>query len=468
MTRVLYWNINNFSKNKILNDGDDPAYQMSQDRLAHIVDVLAGSTHNGAREPIDVVIIAECYARVREVGYQGGVTNADASVGFAILLLLEELRRSNQYWCLVPPMLVGNLGYRESVAVLYNAQNLQFTGPAVYSLGNGLRLSRRPQDILQNAVSEYPGGMSEALPGVMNPIPALNAIQRTWPAQFAGGGGPVALAERGWAAQVVQYAANGQPLLFPGADNRSPYLTRFWDPVGNRTLKIFSVHTSPDTATQAVNQMPLIDEVITVRNTEVSMVIGDFNVDAFDPNANGAYTGLDTDYTWLFDPRDAGAVWASRKPYLMTHMLPATVTNSVTHAVTQTAFPYNTVGVHPDVHHNVYPRFGYMGSWIANNYSDWGAIDTAFVRYGAGVVPPVSHRPTVVNTVVGTPYNAQPAPPHVTAELTGGRAYPQTLATAIPPAGLPAAGGDTINFSNWASFGKIRSTSDHLAILVDI
>jgi hypothetical protein len=464
MTRVLYWNINNFSKNKILDDvGADPAYQLSQDRLAHIINRVVRPN------PPDIFIIEECYARVREVGYPGDVLNTDGSVCFAILLLLDELRKLSPYWCLVPPLKVGNEGYREGVAVYYNAQNLQFTGPGVYSLQGGLRMARRPLEIPTAALSEYPDGLNEALPGVKNPVPLLYNIQRTWPARFADG--PVQLPERGWAAQFEQRQPNGKVIRFPGQNNRTPYLTRFRDLAGKRTLKIFSIHTSPDTATDGTNRIPYIDEVITVRDDEVSLIVGDFNVDSFDVNAHGAYSeflDLQHKYTWLFDPRDGAQLWAARKAYLMTHMLPATVTDSGTKVITQTAFPYNDVGVAPDVHHNVYPRFGYMGSWIANSYSDSGAIDNAFVRYGAQAAQPPSHNQTIVNTVVGKPYTAQPAPAHVTAELTGGLPYPQSLATAVPAGGLPGAGGDTINFSGWNNFGRIRSTSDHLALIMDV
>ena len=466
MTRVLYWNINNFSKNKILNDvGPDPAFQMSQDRLAHIVKQVVQPN------PPDIFIVEECYARVREVGYPGGIINTDGSICFAVLLLLDELRKLDPAWCLVPPLKVGNLGFCEGVAVYYKAQNLQFTGPAVYSLQGGLFMARRPGEIPEAAVAEYPEGLNEALPGATNPDPLLNGIQRTWPTPFAGGVGNVQLPERVWAAQFEQRRPDKKVIQFPGPNNRTPYLTRFRDLANKRTLKIFSIHTSPATATDGTNRIPFIDEVITVRDDEVCLIVGDFNVDSFDMSANGAYDDIiKCGYTWLFDARDGDYVWTERKPYLMTHMLPATVTDKLTNVVTQTAFPYNTAGwPKPDVHHNVYPRYGYMGSWVANNYSDWGAIDNAFVRYGSdAVLRPPSHSQTIVNTVAGKPYTAPPALPHVTAELTGGLTYTQTLATPIPPGGLPAAGGDVINFSHWNNFGRIRSTSDHLALIMDI
>ena len=73
--------------------------------------------------------------------------------------------------------------------------------------------------------------------------------------------------------------------------------------------------------------------------------------------------------------------------------------------------------------------------------------------------------------MVGTPYNALPAPPGVTPELTGGLPDGAALANAIPLA--PAPGGinppfDTINFPAWQNFGVVHSTSDHLPLMIDI
>ena len=77
---------------------------------------------------------------------------------------------------------------------------------------------------------------------------------------------------------------------------------------------------------------------------------------------------------------------------------------------------------------------------------------------------------TVVNTVVGKQYIAGAAPPGVTPELIGGLAYAHTLNTAIPlPNGVGVPGGVPLaTFRQWNNFDRIRNTSDHLAVLLDV
>lgn len=450
MTRVLYWNIENFSRRKIqLPDG---AAAVARDRFDHIVNVVTAAAP-------DVFVIVEVFDRTREVGLQGCCINTNANCAVATILMLRALRRNlARTWCLVPPLKVGNFGFRESVAVFYDSAALAFAGPNVWGR--------------QNA-----GDVTQSLPPAGMPFAGLRDYNATWrgylPAagtawRTAFAGGNQMVPENRGAARWEFRTALGARINFPGVDNRSPYLVHFRERGGvRRLLKIAAVHTSPSTAVAAINQLAAIPELAAPGAREASLVIGDFNVDTFDMNRNGCYGGLiGLGYQMMFSPIDpaTGYIDLARKPYCMTHMLPIL-----------TATPYVPSGaIGPDAQHNVYPRLGYMGSRSPNGgLSSTGAIDNAFVLYGGAAAPGGGARAAIANAVIGKPYNQVAAPGGVTAELTGGPAIGSELAT---PANIgvgirPLAAGigpAATAFQAWPEYGHIRSTSDHLAIVADI
>lgn len=457
MTRILYWNVNNFSINKIYNTSSFGAFIEAQSRLNHMLnEVIAPTAPLPANSPPppDLIVIAEVFSRTREVSYQGNVNNSGSRVGLAVLLLLDNIRnRLGNTWCLVPPLMLGDFGIRESVAVYYNSATLTFTGPYIWSNNGGLNLSRPASLANLGNIADYNASWRNAMPNPNNPIGALQ-LNRTWnpPA-----GGPVN--EWQGAGQWEHFLATGARINFPNQQNRSPFYTRFLDTAG-RTIKVFTVHTSPATAVGATNNIAAITDLALAAN-DVGVVLGDFNVDTFNNNQNGAYVALEQlGYAMLIDSRDGGnVVNPVRRPYCLTHLLPVAY-----------ATPFNTTGVPPDPTHNVYPRYGYMGSMSINprQPNNSGAIDNAFVDYGAGLMPN-AHNTTIVNTVVGKPYTAVAPPPvGVDATLTGGYGYNSSLANAIPqPAGVNPAAGVGF-FSNWPNFQRIASTSDHLAVLFDV
>jgi hypothetical protein len=448
VTRILYWNISNFSRGKILREDPPVDHQQSVDRLGHIVSQVL------APNPPDLFLLVEAYARVREVGFQGSVIHEDAAVGFGLLLLLDEIRaRLSNYWCLAPPLNIGNFGYRESVGVYYNAQTLQFAGPWIFSqpTANDVALARPVTPANVAGLRNYVADWRDAMPHPNNPIGVLQ-MNRTWTP-----GGGVNINEWQSAGQW-EYQSGGTRMNFPDVDSRSPLHTDFLEVGGaGRGIRLFTVHTSPASAVDATRDIGLIPEVNAFPANTVSVVIGDFNVDSFNTNENGAYTNLDNHYEMVLDPRVGTVLTPARKPYCMTHLLPADL-----------ATPFNNTGGVTDPQHNVYPRRGYTGSVdiFPRQANDSGAIDNAFVHYAGGLVP-APRNTTIVNTIAGKPYTQQPAPVGVGPELTGGNAYPTSLANAIPATGVnPPV--DTIGFPNWGNFGKVRSTSDHLALSVDV
>lgn len=472
MTRILYWNINNFSLGKIFDTSGAPQFNDSIDRLSHIVNQVM------APNIPDIFVIVEVYSRTREVGLEGTVLGSGGRAGQATLLLLDVLRNVfGSQWCLVPPLNLGQGGQREAVAVYYNSTNLQFAGPYIFwPRWVGIGQGQPPNVNTIGAIMDYPATWRNAMPNPTNPIGALQ-LNRQINLPIGGG---VNVPEYRFAGQWEYYTvppavppAIPPPyapnrIFFPGWSERSPFHTQFVDltaGANNRLVKLFAVHTSPATAVAAVNNMATIPETLGVAGSQVSVVLGDFNIDTFNMAQNGAYGGLDANYTMALDPRDGtGAVNIARHAYCLTHLLP-----------TAQAWPFNNTGVPTDPQHNLYPRYGYMGSsWPV--LSDTGAIDNVFTWYGggAGAVGPAANI-SVVNTIMGKPYNAIPAPAGVTAELVGGLGYGQTLAIPIPPpTAMPATLGginppvDTIFFQAWPNYGRIHSVSDHLALAIDV
>lgn len=486
MARILYWNINNFSRPKVLVAAPVAAALEATQRLNYIVqNVMRGPV--GGPIP-DIIVVVEIFSRIREVGSEGTPLRATLNAGIGVRTLLAQLRAdavigtvaAGTNWCVVPPLNLGLFGQREAVAVYYNAVNLQFTGPnLLWQLfggpGNPVGQSQPVTAATHAAIMNYSAGWTNAMPAL--------GRTTTFPVM---GGGNVVIPENQLAGEWQYYDTTMVPrpipsplppaipvtrIQFPYEGCRAPFYTRFLDG-GGRTLHIFSVHTSPGSARQAIQHMQDVQEMNAApAATHVNVILGDFNVDTFG-NHWGVYNWMMPPlghYTCQFDPRvaHAGAPVPARKPYLMTHFLP-----------TVEAMPYNAQGVPPNPQQDVYPRFGYMGSaWPAIN--DTGAIDNIFTAYGAGAAGPATN-PTVVNTVTGTPYsylNAAP-PPGVTPELRNSLPFNSTMPidmlTATPPANIGTGGINGPNlvfegiFQNWNYFGKIYSTSDHMPLMIDI
>jgi hypothetical protein len=461
VARILYWNVNNFSIRKIFDEGTPQEFQYSQDRLNHIVrQVIAPNAP-------DVFVLVEAFRRVREVGDQGMTVGGNTRVGFAMLLLADEIRHSlGPTWCLVPPVNIGNFGFQESVGVYYNCQTMQFTGPWIYCQPNAaVQINKACPPTAGNLtrIRNWKHDWLDELPNPNNPDPARR-LNRTW-----GPGPGVNINEWQSAGQWEYYTAQNVRMNFPDPDNRSPFHVDFVETAApNRRIRLFAVHTSPSTAVGATIKIGTIPEVNQFPANSVSVVIGDFNVDSFDQAQNRAYKGIGAggyqvnpnlyqNYEMALDPWAGAFVALGRKAYCMTHLLPGNL-----------ATPFNNTGVPTDPQHNVYPRRGYMGGVNINTQgaSDTGAIDNAFVHYTPGTLT-LPRNTTIVNTIAGKPYTQQPAPPGVGVALTGGVGYASSLANPIPPGGVnPPV--DPLGFGNWNNFGKVYSTSDHLALSVDV
>lgn len=532
MIRILYWNLENFSSAKIGLGGAPAPIPVAPpgaappltpalaaaNRFHYIVTSVMGGVLAGGQIP-DIIVVVEVYVRDNNVNVEGTVINDFGNAGRGVIALLNRLRvnsvlgalAAGTNWCVVPPLKLGEFGRTEAVAVFYNAARVQFVGPNAYygiPFFGGIGWSQPcvvPAMGPQPAPIAYPNGWLPYLP-------ALNRTTTLVP------GGP-AIPENQLAGEWQYYPANPAPpaaparpyppmvppqispnrIHFPVRGCRGPFLTQFLEvaPPGmpRRTLSLFSMHTSPQTAPAAVTQLQNVPAIMSPPGaSEIKIVLGDFNVDPFStaPNGNNNFTNYYAPllpppvpvlpvgppypgiYSMALDPRNppgpAGMLNPVRSPYCMTHLLP-----------TNTATPYNTLGVAPDAQHNVYPRYGYMGTTrVMPQISTSGAIDNILTAYGANAVPPPPGGPqnvTIVNTITGKPYTMFPIPAGVTPELTGGAGFnstmpPPNMLNGAPPGGVTSmvagAAAQLAQFRSWQWFGLVRSVSDHLALVIDV
>ncbi len=448
MTRILYWNLRNFSLPKVR------AYQQYQetaakDRLDYMLKVFRPSVP----PPLDIIIIVEVFGRTVDVAKNNVVLPSDRPAASGLFSLLDSIRgRLGDTWCLIPPIMGGEYGKREAVAVYYNSANLTFAGPNVYAMDrDGIPTSLAPTPERIANLADYGIVYNKYLPIHRN---------RSWNAA-------VGMVPESQGAGKADFGFD-----FPNKGDRPPFFVRMIDN-NQRTIKVFAVHTSPRSAYNATEKFGLIPEVQTVRAGEVGVVVGDFNVDLFTlPKLKASpYNELRKvqRYKMLLDPckPNTNRVAPFRRPYCLTHLLPNVQERNPSGAPIAT--PYNADGIPPDPQHNVYPRLGYMGGMNQNNETTHtGALDNAFVRYGTGMAEP-AHNTTIVNPVVGQPYTRQNPPADVTQDLTSGLPEAPMLAPdpPIPDEGFPP-GSDIGDFNDWSNFGHVYSTSDHLPLIFDV
>src|SRR3989442_1018008 len=225
--RLLVWNIQFFT-----------LYRIADDR--HIVNKKTGKT---VREPmisamqsmLNLNLIVDTVRRanadifvVIEVlsgqGAIGGLISGNGSQ--AVLYLLEQLRKQQNDWCLVPLLRTVNQDhlasktYTEGVGVFYRSANLDFIGPYVWPN------AAPPPGVEKVAV---PAGVAAGAypPPWNNCLPANNF--------YAG------------QARFFADVARTRELTFPKPYHRRPFLTRFNERAGQqRTITLLSVHTAPN------------------------------------------------------------------------------------------------------------------------------------------------------------------------------------------------------------------------------
>ncbi|AZJ32262.1 hypothetical protein SAMN05444344_3065 [Tenacibaculum mesophilum] len=452
MARVLYWNIQQFGINKINNPsrkrqrGSSLSGQAaSVNRRQYIMDTIVA-------HPPDILVIVETSTGG---GAEGTLVTAGGSQG--ALDLLNRIRAAlGVNWMLVPPLILGVGGVSEGISVYYNSANLNFSGP--WGWQGGGNSSDSIANIGAPNLATYAAPWNNCLPAVAVPGGNINA----------------GINSNRLAGQWL-FTDNAMPpnrLQFPGVGNRPPYLTTFWEAANNRTIKLLSYHAPPNNvaAANGTNQLSNVREITNDLNAdEVGIIVGDFNVNIFNAYFEPiAYNNLisflpaGAGYTRAINPT-ANNGWPD-KGYVFTHI-----------KTSNKAKPWFTNG---------YPGYEYVGS--NPNFQGYNSIDNILTRYGAAAGGPAANI-TIINRVTGSPYNrVMPTPGGAPAGHYVYATNMSQIPIGAPNAGLPVAlplppngpGGNggiapgTIGglsqFKGWSNYGHIRSTSDHLPLIIDI
>ena len=483
MARILFWNINNFSLTKI-NDPANPL--MAQARQSYMRWVF--ETH-----PPDIIVIAEVTA-TGAASILDGIILAGGNGITGVLTLLADMRaRMGPTWCLVPPLTLGDEGFRELVAVFFNSATLEFTGPWIWTNHElpppALGLSRSVAPGGPSVRGNYPPPWFNGAGAPANTLPAalVNAMSPNNPA----------VPQNQCAAQYRFFNLAGGELFFPTGRrgvpgpplHRAPFLTTFYDVANDKTINLYSVHTSPNTARQAVRNMADINGIVPLANA-LTVIAGDFNLDTLDDanHGGGGYGPLVNNHNFelRIDPGfgAGGAILPTIRPFCMTHLLPD---NAALPTLDARATPYNNstplakrpsqvdhlpLGAGPTSPGGFYPCYGVMGAMGGPAFQQVtykAAIDNFLIQYGGGTaVVPGAHNTTIINPIPGSPYTLA-NPGNFPA---GHYNYPSRLSNPLPVAGIARANdhGQAIltQFLQWNNYGVIHSTSDHLPIITDV
>lgn len=445
MARILYWNIGNFGFNKIRLLGSkrnhagvlQPDYN-ARDRRNLIL------RHITAFNP-DIFVVVEVGTGANPVGSL--LTQTGGWEGCELLRQQLAALPGAAQWNLVPPLVVGTGGRAEAVAVFYKRTTaagnpLYFTGPNQWSnLGGG-------QSFVPGAMGA-PAAAAYAL--AIRNVCFPNG-SRANPAGTLYNGN---VQENLCAARVAFVDGLGAAINYGGL--RSPYLTTFseTDALGNvlQNINLFAIHSPPRTQA-ARNFLNGLANVADIQNApggnDVNVIVGDFNLNLL-TNANNTaawYNGL-TALGYVKQLQAAGAPPAplnGYQGYFATHLKKQ---NSV-------------VFWSSAVNNLYYPAYSYIGS---NNASTLYSIDNVLVWGGA------ANNFTIANSVTGSPLNVVPMPVPGNPPM-GAVAFASSFQA--PPMGWPAnpapafARGDRQIYRQWRNFGHIRSTSDHLALYVEV
>lgn len=277
MAKVLFWNIANFSVNKI---GHPKMPLRSARNLSVIYQAIK-------KAPLDIFVLIELYARHNVHGGEGNLVKGNPAIG--AIRLLYELNGIKAGWKLVPPVVTGQGGRREGVAVYYREDNLELTGPWVHTGIGG------------NAV-QPPGGMVAPYPHPWSILTGGNTKGGMWKFKNVGGG-----------AQE-----------FPGPINRRPWVVHFKEydaaKINHRTIEVVGFHAAPSKyAVASVQALYNTKEIVntpiipsTIGNSSVRVLGGDFNIDANNgPKVANTYTkiAVKKGFNWEFGIKPWGGYY---------------------------------------------------------------------------------------------------------------------------------------------------------------
>lgn len=483
MTRILYWNINQFSSNNLI------TYRKVKDR-----------NRTKRRRIPDTQMRDLIYRHFAQFGFGPGAVAADIIVVVEVSTgnvparglinpggggwqglqqLLAHLRATDPLsnWNLVPPIVIGMGNVCEGVGVFYKstfatmgvARQRYFTGPNRISAAH---LSFDPTALGAPASAPYPVQPHNNIVffSAARNIPAGSQYNASPPLPG------VQVPESHCAARTVfsSVANPGNNVIF--GNSRQPFMCSFFETAGGgaaaRNLTLFVVH-SPPNYIGARNHITLLADCVPIEQangvTETKFVLGDFNIalfrnngtqiNAYDPLINGVLAG--GNYNLLMSVNPAVNLQNGLfKGYYATHMRSPKKSRFSSKAnITR-----------------YYPGYGYIGS-------DRGeylfSIDNVMVRAPGGGAGGAAI--SILNSVVGMPM-APPTPN----SAAWSRPIPPPVSPP-PPFGVIAFGSDMANIpvnvgnptnaapvgnaranTGWDDYGHIYATSDHLALVTDI
>jgi hypothetical protein len=436
VTRILYWNIEKFGLNKV---NDPNAWRLqtgsaltravaSADRRRYVIDVIRAAAP-------DIVVVVETVSRPFMLA--GGYSVGSGMLGTDALLGYINAAMPGGTWSCVPPLQTGR---HEAVSVFYDRNGRFFTGPWMWPGG---MVAAVPPPGPVGGPRRYPGVQRAFLRHRRVPVGSLhNPNVREY-----------YLAARASFTYRAGHWNAGAAIAFTP---RAPYMVTFHEPGGPRDITIFAIH-APARLNPARSYLRRLSKVAEITDgfgaNETRVVIGDFNVELFnaalaqDPAYGHLQALAANPYRLALRPVAAPPPLPARdyRGYYATHIKPRR--QAIGWSTRRTANPY--------------PGWDYVGS----TRGPWSAaIDNAFTSPAA----PVSI--SVINAIVGTPMN-------VVAPVPGGAPVgivPFARQTTNPPPAVPAnpapqiTRGQIRTFRAWRNYFRIRNTSDHFALVLDV
>lgn len=439
MSSVLYWNIENFGINKIQQAGKKRRANGSLIRNATEQSIQRWDYINRHIVELDPDIFIVVEIETPWNNNRGTLCRGDGETG--IRAMFNNLFTQNMNWAMVPALVTGN---KESVAVYFREDRVQFTGPKLWPGGNG------PSNdaVTADTANPYPNDWSTMSSVDVNHNSFFNPD-----------------APQEYCSAAVSFNDNLGNTIDFGVGIRTPYQTTFWDIVNDRNINIFTVHAPANYqgATDFIANMVRAPAVTgALADKEVRLVLGDFNLNLL--YVPGSTHGAANTYTNCYAPFTNLGYAVALQPqigpdippdpslgyrsYFATHVLPA-----------DQAICWSTNAVQSD-----YPGYAY----VTETYD---SIDNAL--YWAN--PVINPQLTVINGIVGSPYNnpnsntggAAPEGTQVFACELDWSWNGQNAQNPMAPSKAPlytAWTGIYRSFTSWNQFGKIRSTSDHLPL----
>lgn len=277
--KLLVWNIQNFTLNKIDTTIGDQAVVSLPGTLP-----LTQVPYNNLRDNYivsnvtsydpDIFVLIEV---ISGKGTKGSLVSGKGAQG--LLQLLNRLRATSDQWCLVPALkLVNKINiteidgegdsednalfallnegqYTEGIGVFYRKDRLDFVGPYVWP--------DTPGNDQVNKTAVPPGDGVTAGP---------------YPVEWQNG-----LPDDNYYAGQYVYTSDSWmgEIEFPATESRVPFLTRFVEKTGKkRGISLAAVHFPPNSqaAETALARLASYFEDVGVADNEVQVIAGDYNL----------------------------------------------------------------------------------------------------------------------------------------------------------------------------------------------